>query len=83
VVVFDSDGRLVGNWLAAVPAGSMPRLYLDIGSDDGGLANALVLENMLTAADFPHEWHLNIGSHDEAYWSRHVEEYLRWYAAGW
>ena len=25
---------------------------------------------------------INPGNHDEDYWSSHVEEYLRWYAAG-
>ncbi|MGD0611632.1 MAG: alpha/beta hydrolase-fold protein [Anaerolineales bacterium] len=83
VVVFDSDGMLVAGWLAAIPPGSLPRIYLDIGDDDGGLPGALLLEWMLTADDIPHEWHLNRGSHDESYWSAHVEAYLRWYTSGW
>ncbi len=83
VVVFGSDGPLVDNWLAAIPSALLPRLWLDIGDHDGGLASARILEDMLTAEGIPHEWHLNIGSHDRAYWSAHVEEYLRWYAAGW
>jgi hypothetical protein len=29
------------------------------------------------------EWHPDAGTHDEAYWGSHVEEYLRWYASGW
>jgi len=83
VVVFGSDGLLVAGWLAAIPPGSLPRIYLDIGEDDGGLASARILEQMLTAADIPHEWHLNGGSHDEPYWSAHMEAYLRWYTSGW
>jgi enterochelin esterase-like enzyme len=83
VVLFGADAQLVDNWLAAMPPGFTPRLYMDIGEYDGGLASARILEDMFTAAGLPHEWHLNHGSHDEAYWSRHIEAYLRWYAAGW
>ena len=83
VVVFGSDGMLVAGWLAAIPPGSMPRIYLDIGDEDAGLSSARLLEEMLTAEDIPHEWHLDRGSHDEAYWSAHLEAYLRWYTQGW
>ena len=83
VIVFGSDGPLVDNWLAAIPAGRMPRIYLDLGDSDSGLANARKFEVELTAADIPHEWHVNIGYHDETYWSAHVLEYLQWYAADW
>ena len=83
VVLFGIDSQRVDDWLAAIPPDLMPRIYLDIGDHDGGLASASILEELLTADGIPHEWHLNLGSHDEAYWSAHVEEYLRWYAAGW
>jgi len=83
VVVFGSDGMLVAGWLAAMPPGSLPRIYLDIGDDDAGLSSALLLEGMLTADDIPHEWHLDRGSHDETYWSAHIEAYLRWYTRDW
>jgi enterochelin esterase-like enzyme len=83
VILFGIDSQRVNSWLAAIPPASMPRIYLDIGDHDSGLASARVLEQLLTADGIPHEWHLNIGFHDEAYWSAHVEEYLRWYAAGW
>jgi enterochelin esterase-like enzyme len=83
VVLFGEDSRRLDDWLAAIPPASMPRIYLDIGDYDGGLASARILEGLLTADGIPHEWHLNLGSHNESYWSAHVEEYLRWYAAGW
>ncbi len=83
VIVFGTDGPLVEKWLAAIPPEWMPRIYLDIGDSDSGLVNARVFEEQLTEARIAHEWHLNIGYHDEAYWSAHVLEYLRWYAEGW
>jgi enterochelin esterase-like enzyme len=83
VVVFSSDDLLVAGWLAAIPPDAMPRIYLDIGDQDAGLPSARLLEAMLTAEDIPHEWHLDRGSHDEAYWSSHLEAYLRWYTQDW
>ncbi|NPV55375.1 MAG: hypothetical protein HPY76_01700 [Anaerolineae bacterium] len=59
------------------------RLYLDSGSADPGIGDVRRVMNTLDILDIPYEWHLNPGNHDEAYWSAHVEEYLRWYSGGW
>jgi hypothetical protein len=47
------------------------------------MQSALWFENLLTEKGIPHEWHLNPGYHEEAYWSDHVDEYLRWYTRDW
>jgi len=75
--------RIRSEWLPEIPAGQRPRLYLDIGENDPYFKYALAFENFLNDAKLRHEWHLNAGAHDETYWSAHVEDYLRWYAAGW
>jgi len=59
------------------------RIYLDIGRDDYLRANTIRLHEEMEAAGVPHTWVLQDGRHEEAYWSAHVEEYLRWYAAPW
>ncbi len=83
--VFWEDVPHIRRWLAAIPAGQWPRIYLDIGDADQQqiLASARWFEGVLTAGAYPHEWHFNVGRHDEDYWRAHVEEYIRWYAAGW
>ncbi len=83
--VFWSDTGKVRGWLAAIPTGSLPRIYLDIGEKDRQsiMQSALWFEGLLNDAGIPHEWHLYPGYHEEAYWEAHVEDYLRWYAAGW
>jgi enterochelin esterase-like enzyme len=83
--VFWSDTGRVRGWLAAIPPGSMPRIYLDIGEKDRQsiLQSAQWFEGVLTEAGIPHEWYLFTGYHEEAYWQAHVEDYLRWYAAAW
>jgi enterochelin esterase-like enzyme len=70
-------------WLQAVPAGQMPRLWIDIGDHDVLLASARELTAVLDDTQVPYAWHLFTGYHEPAYWSAHVEEYLRWYSAGW
>lgn len=81
--VFAEDAPFVAGWIAAIPPQSWPRLWLDIGDQDRELGYARQLENILSQLEVPHEFHLYSGDHTEAYWSQHVTEYLRWYAAGW
>ncbi len=83
--VFWSDTPYIRRWLAAIPPGEYPRIYLDIGEKDRPqiLNSARWFENLLTERDIPHEWYLFPGYHEEAYWQAHLEEYIRWYASDW
>lgn len=83
--VFWSDTPYIRRWLAAIPPGEYPRIYLDIGEKDRPqiLSSTRWFENLLTEHDIPHEWYLFSGYHEEAYWQSHLEEYIRWYARNW
>lgn len=83
--VFSSDVRRMRQWLREIPLDQLPRIYLDIGEADRVeiLESARWFEQLLTEENIPHEWHLFPGSHNEAYWASHVEQYLRWYARDW
>ena len=83
--VFWADTPHIRAWLGKIPTGSLPRIYLDIGEKDRPaiLESARWFEGLLTEEGIPHVWHLYTGYHEEAYWASHVDEYLRWYAAGW
>lgn len=59
------------------------RVYFDIGEADWSIAPLRQLHEGMDAANIPHIWVLNPGDHDNAYWSAHVAEYLRWYTAPW
>ena len=59
------------------------RLYFDIGEDDWVITNIRQLHEDMTAAGIKHEWVLNEGKHEDAYWSSHTSEYLAWYAEPW
>ncbi|MEW5829798.1 MAG: alpha/beta hydrolase-fold protein [Chloroflexota bacterium] len=81
--IFVTDTNKIGRWLAALPSDLRLRVFLDIGDNDTGAAEALRLESQLAQFGVEHEWHFYLGAHIEAYWRAHVEEYLRWYAAAW
>jgi enterochelin esterase-like enzyme len=57
-----------------------PAVYVDAGSKDENIMAVREFEKTLTQLHVAHEFHLNTGAHDEAYWSAHVEEYLLWYS---
>lgn len=59
------------------------RVWIDIGERDPYLIEARPLHEALAAAGVPHEWRVNEGTHDEAYWQAHLMEYLIWYSQGW
>jgi S-formylglutathione hydrolase FrmB len=81
--VFLKDPPFIPGWLEVIPAEQLPRIYLDIGEDDHLLDQAAWFEGLLTEMNIPHEWHLNSGRHDPAYWEAHMLAYMAWYAGGW
>jgi len=82
-IIFWEDAPEIGTWLDSIPRAQMPRFYLDIGDQDPNNSSIDLLEGILQDRGIPFEQHLNSGFHTEAYWNQHVEDYLRWYAAGW
>jgi enterochelin esterase-like enzyme len=85
LTVFWNDASRINGWLDAIPTESFPRIYLDIGDQDRPevVESASWFEGLLDERGLPHEWHTFAGTHDEAYWQAHVEQYLRWYGFEW
>lgn len=83
--VFYTDLQPLYQWLDNLPMGMVPRIYMDIASEDRPeiAESAAFLEDLLTQYDIPHEWHMFVGEHEEAYWQAHVEDYLLWYSQDW
>ena len=80
---FKGDYFSVPRWRSRTSDENLPRIYLDIGLLDFVKDTARVFETRLSEYSYPHEWHLNTGSHTEVYWSEHVDEYLIWYNQAW
>lgn len=62
-----------------IPRDELPRIHMDSGKRDRYLSQARHYSELLTQNKLPHEYEEPEGEHDEAYWAKHVEEYLRWY----
>jgi enterochelin esterase-like enzyme len=56
------------------------QIMLDTGEEDPWYARVLVLYDVLLQRGIQHEFHVWPGGHDEAYWSSHTPEYLRFYS---
>jgi enterochelin esterase-like enzyme len=81
--VFTMDSPYIPKWLDEIPPGSAPQLYIDMGNQDPELNTARAVERLLSDRHLPHEWHMFIGTHEEAYWKSHLPKYLLWYACEW
>ena len=81
--LFDGDIEDLPDWVDAIPAGSLPRIYADVGSSDPALKDAYAFEQALNALGVAHEWHLNSGRHNEDYWAEQLPDYLAWYTLAW
>ena len=66
---------------ATGPAGCSFALWIDIGAGDPWAAVATQFDGELTDLGIKHQWHLWAGDHSAAYWSAHLDDYLRFYDA--
>jgi enterochelin esterase-like enzyme len=83
--VFWADTTKIRGWLEQISPLSTLRIYLDIGDKDRPaiMASVVWFEKLLTDKHIPHEWYLFTGYHEEPYWQRNMERYLRWYTRAW
>ena len=80
---FRGDFNEAPFWFKEIPADQKPRIWIDVGTMDFIADAAKVFAGRLEDYDMPFEWHVFDGAHVESYWAANVEDYLRWYAAGW
>jgi enterochelin esterase-like enzyme len=60
-------------------AGCSFALWIDIGTADPWTSEAKQFDGELNGLGIAHQWHLWNGDHSGAYWSAHLEDYLRFY----
>lgn len=80
---FSGDTNQIASWVEALQPEQYPRLLIDIGENDIYLPYTKAFEAELTRIAYPHDYRLQPGAHDLAYWETYAEDYLRWYAEGW
>jgi enterochelin esterase-like enzyme len=82
MVPFNGMKQRLTRQIKAADGQDLPRLSIDMGKNDQYLPVLSEYEKLLTQLGVDHTFTLNPGNHEEKYWSAHVKEYLRWYAAG-
>jgi enterochelin esterase-like enzyme len=62
---------------------SAMRIWLDRGETDFLRPGQDQLHERLLAAGITHDYRVNPGGHNDAYWAEHMAEYVDWHAALW
>jgi enterochelin esterase-like enzyme len=70
-------------WIEAIPKEKTPEIWIDIGDRDPLRLSLPELTTLFDEAGLPYVRNSYPGEHIENYWTEHVEDYLRWYVAGW
>ena len=82
-VFFGDENNVLQYTRAIAKNGSAPALYIDIGADDAQRQSAFWLDQIFTWFKVSHTYVVQPGGHSEAYWTTHMADYLRFYAAAW
>ena len=83
--VFYTDAPSIPAWLDAIPVEQRPQIYLDYAESDQSAIRRSTdrLIEMLDARGYSYHFYTAPGMHDQDYWGANLEEYLRFYLAGW
>lgn len=82
--IFNADEDQMSHWLNAISNDLWPRIYIDIGERDGLIVSAGWLDRALTRREVPHLYLVDHdGTHTKEYWAANMQNYLRFYTAGW
>lgn len=81
-VFYDDEVNLL-EWARLLKDKPKPVVYIDSGENDATLRSPVWLDQVLTWFKIEHTFLIQPGSHTEAYWAKHVPDYLTFYAADW
>jgi enterochelin esterase-like enzyme len=79
---FSGDMGRIETLLTTHTKADFPRIYMDRGDQDYLRASIDQYEQNLTYAGVAHEYVINPGLHEKAYWQSQVQNYIRWYEEG-
>ncbi len=73
----------IPDWAPAIPPSQAPRIWIDMGDHDTLRFDLAKLRGVLDESGILYQSHTYPGEHTPAYWTAHLESYLRWYDLGW
>lgn len=80
----DGEEESIRAWLAAIPEGMTPRVFLNVGENDTYmLRRAKVLIPLLEEAGIAHAEIFSPGGHSGDYWIGNFPDYFRWLSVDW
>jgi enterochelin esterase-like enzyme len=82
-IFLGDENNILAYSRAIARGGPVPALYVDIGENDGQRQSARWLDQIFAWFEFEHTYLVQPGGHTEEYWSRHLADYLRFYAGDW
>lgn len=80
---FGVDLAMLPTWVKRQAPDPPPRIWIDIGEHDSLLPATKELATLLDKVPLHYTFFMDQGDHNAAYWSSHLEAYLRWYSSGW
>lgn len=81
--VFYEDELSILEWTRQLADAPRPAIYIDTGENDATIRSPIWLDQVFTWFKLDHTFIMQAGGHSEKYWSQHVRDYLRFYAADW
>jgi enterochelin esterase-like enzyme len=74
---------LILRWLADIPDGQLPAVWIDIGVRDSLFPSTAHLVELFFQQGIAPTLQFDEGDHEPAYWALHLEGYLRWHGGLW
>ena len=82
--IAEGEKQTVDEWIASIPTRNLPRVRIDVGEQDSGIAP--FTQNLVEVLDHhqvPYTLNIEPGDHNWAFWSPRMESYLLWFAEAW
>jgi len=78
---YGEEFRISQSLAMAGSLAELPFVIMDMGARDADRDKVLAFKTFLESNGISFEYNEFEGRHEESYWSAHVKDYLRWYAA--
>ena len=82
-VILPPDLFYLPKWVDGPNQETLPELWIDVGERDTLRFEVFAFIEELDRLGLPYTWTTEAGEHTPDYWSRRMEDYLRWYAIPW
>jgi len=76
--IADGEQQKFSNWIMTMSSNQQPAVLIDVGDQDGIIVLTHYFTGLLDQSNYPYTFTHAPGNHDREYWSKHMEDYLKW-----